>query len=164
MAIAPLCIIQARLHSTRLERKMLLPLGGHPVLWWAWEETRKAHFYSHVVIACPVADESALQGAFTREPVTFFPYTGDEADVLGRFHACAHAHRTEPDAEIVRITPDDFPVDLTRERCTLAALDHWHATVTNPFHREHIGHLFPPRIELNTAEDYERLKERYETR
>ena len=31
--IPPLAIVPARLASTRLERKMLLDLGGHPLIW-----------------------------------------------------------------------------------------------------------------------------------
>lgn len=155
--IAPLCIIQARVASTRLPEKMLLPLGGHAVLWWAWDTACRFLPPGRVVIACPLADVRALRVAVPL--ADFYGHAGNDHDVLERFVACAHLYGA---SDIYRVTPDDIPIDLTREHCTLAQLDHWHATVTDPHVREHIGLLFPPRIEINTQADYEAALKRLE--
>ncbi len=152
--VAPLAIIQARLHSTRLPNKMLLPLGGHPLLWWAWDAAWDV--FDHVVIACPLGDQATFQQALPH--ATVFGWDGPEWDVLGRLHACAHEYAYQPDTPIVRITPDDFPIDVFRERCTLAQLDVWHASVTDRGDRENVGNLFPGRREINDAVDYEAVK------
>lgn len=158
----PLAIIQARLHSTRLPNKMLLPVDGQPLLWWAWNTMGCILGFDHVVIACPLDDAGRFAAAIRlpdRLP-TIFAWEGNENDVLGRLHDCAHHWCSEPSSVILRITPDDFPVDVLRETCTLAELDHWNATVTDPKLREHIGLLFPKRIEINVQEDYDAVVRR----
>jgi hypothetical protein len=151
--VKPLAIIQARLASTRLPNKMLLPLGGKPVLWWAWYEAMR-WFRDQVVIATTAADVAAIRAAVPRAYV--YGWEGPENDVLGRFHACAQQFLGHD--IIYRITPDDFPIDVNREWFTPTQLDYWHTTVTDPRYREHIGLLLPKRIELNTEADYEAAK------
>lgn len=112
----------------------------------------------NTVIACPAADWDAFNAAVPMAKI--YGYDGAENDVLGRFHAAAHFYRAAPASIIARITPDDSPIDVFRERCTLAQLDHWHATVTDAETREHIGRLFPPRIEVNTQADLEAVRAR----
>ncbi len=46
-----LCVIPARLHSTRLPRKVLQPLGGKPLLWFAWHHAQACDLLDEVVIA-----------------------------------------------------------------------------------------------------------------
>jgi hypothetical protein len=159
-----LVIIQARLNSTRLPGKMLLPIGGKPLIRWAVDVATKffgGDYYDHVVVACPLADAKAIQATCRGEDV--FGWDGPESDVLGRFMACASQSQYQPFLpDIIRITPDDFPIDVTREYFTFAQLKHWHATVTDPHLREHIGLLIPQRIEINTQADYEEARKRVE--
>lgn len=152
-----LAIIQARLGSHRLPNKMLLPVGGKPVIRWAWEDACAVFGAEHVVVAVPAYTQETFSLPRTIRDFggRVFAYDGEENDVLGRFHACAHAYRHDPSDVIARITPDDFPIDPLRERFTLGWLDEMHATVTDPELREHIGHLLPGRTEINTPEDYE---------
>jgi hypothetical protein len=157
-----LAIIQARIHSMRLPKKMLLPIGGKPLIRWQWEYTCKA-VRALTVLACPLSDRPTFVKVLGKR-AAIFGYYGAEDDVLGRFHACAHHYKQHAEDGIIRITPDDFPVDITRERFTLAELDHWHATVTAPYPREHIGLLIPQRIEINTQEDYELARARVKKR
>ncbi|MBN1897552.1 MAG: 3-deoxy-manno-octulosonate cytidylyltransferase [Spirochaetes bacterium] len=45
------CVIPARLASTRLKDKMLLPINGKPLLWYTWSHTMKSRS-DEVFIAC----------------------------------------------------------------------------------------------------------------
>jgi hypothetical protein len=157
--IPPLAIVQARMHSTRLPGKMLLHLGGKPLIQWAWEAAVEAFGEENVVVATPFTPENKPIGDWVCSVNgQGFGWEGPEWDVLGRFHAVAHAFRDDPGSVIVRITPDDFPIDTERERFTLGWLDERYATVVDPRFREHIGLLLPQRIEINTPEDYEAAK------
>lgn len=156
--IPPLAIIQARVHSSRLPYKMLRPVGGHPLIWWAWSAACRVFDDNNVVVACPAPDVDRLQQVLP--DATLFGWEGDENDVLGRLHACAHRNRTDPTAIIWRITPDDYPIDPFREGCTLAELDELQATVRGVASREHVGTLFKQRIEVNTEADLRELRAR----
>lgn len=162
MTPPPLAIVQARIGSTRLPRKMLLDLGGHPLVYWAWNAARIAFGDEHTVVAMPASAEndelaSVVEGFGGR----VFRWAWPENDVLGRFHACAHTYRWHPDSVIVRVTPDDplksvthlirvaagerLPVELGGEAFTLAMLDNAHeCEVSYPpgwnKKREHLTH------------------------
>lgn len=162
-----ICIIQARLHSTRLPNKMLLAIQGKPILQHAWEMACEVFGPDRVVIACPADDLDALHAPIPHAQM--YGYTGAVNDVLGRFIACARHYGAEV---IYRVTPDDWPIDATRERVTLAMLEVWDDKLRTGTRwanrdsprvlREHIGHLFPPRVEINSRADYEGLKTRVE--
>jgi hypothetical protein len=139
----PLVIIQARLASTRLPNKMLCELGGQTLIERAWTRACEAFGEDDCVVAIPKGDEDGPLGAeLDRIGANVFAWDGDERDVLGRFHACAHTYRWKPDATIVRYTPDDplksaehlwrvvngerLPVELGGEAFTLAMLDAAH--------------------------------------
>lgn len=116
--IPPLCIIQARYHSTRLPGKMLLTLPAQldPLDDVVTEETLIARavrlatdaFGCHVCAAIPESDMDGPLGAeLERTGVTIFTWRGYEWDVLRRFVNCALQYRWHPDAVIHRWTPDD---------------------------------------------------------
>ena len=144
MTIPDLCIIQARLHSTRLPQKMLLTLGGETLIARAWSFAVAAFGKDNCVVAIPAGDVgSALGEEVWKIGASWDAYDGDEQDVLGRFAACAHARRWHQDSVIFRYTPDDafkdidamrrvangerLPVELGGEAFTLAMLDEAHA-------------------------------------
>lgn len=155
--ISPLAIVQARIGSKRLPRKMLLDLGGHPVVWWAWNAARVAFGGAHTVVAIPgntANDELAdVVQAFGGE---VFRWDGPEDDVLGRFYHCAHHYRWHPASVIVRVTPDDpwkmpsamqlvaqgvrMPVEVGGEAFTLGMLTKAHEQSWKQ--REHLSHIF----------------------
>ena len=157
-----LAIIQARLASRRLTRKMLLPINGHPLLWFAWKDCLELFGPANVVIACPATDHPSIANALPYARI--HGWSGPETDVLGRLHWAAHLERHDPHDLICRITPDDFPIDPLRERCTLGWLDEQQMIVPEGHaHREHVGFLFPRRVEINENDQYEALKRRLET-
>lgn len=157
-------IIQARMGSTRLPGKVLMPLGGTTVLGCVIERVRSAAL-DDVVVATSrlpdddrVADFAAASGARV--------WRGDERDVLGRFQGAA----ADVDAEIVvRVTADcplidgaliaqmlgdfdhgdpadylsntltrTYPRGLDAEIFTRAALDRAAAEARLPYEREHV--------------------------
>lgn len=140
MNIPPLCIIQARYHSTRLPGKMLLTLGGETLIARACKRARFVFGPEHCVVAIPATDsDGPLGDELRRLSANVFAWNGDESDVLTRFWACAHTYRWHPDSVIVRYTPDDhrkdvgslrrvadgerLPVEQGGEAFTLAMLD-----------------------------------------
>jgi 3-deoxy-manno-octulosonate cytidylyltransferase (CMP-KDO synthetase) len=50
------CVIPARLESSRLPRKLLLPLGEKPVIRHVWEQAMQATDISRVIVACDHQD------------------------------------------------------------------------------------------------------------
>ncbi len=52
------CVIPARLGSTRLPRKLLRTIAGKPILQWVYEHAKQARLVSRVIVACD--DESLI--------------------------------------------------------------------------------------------------------
>lgn len=177
----PLAIVQARIASTRLPRKMLLDLRGRPLVYHAWKSAVMAFGPDHVVCALPASPENdelaeAIEGFDGR----VFRWDGPEYDVLGRFWHCAHTYRWRPDSVIVRVTPDDprknprlmvrvangerLPVEQSCEAFTLAELDAAHHTPKAE--REHLTKVLfsvppppaPPGVwTVDTEADYQAM-------
>ena len=187
MNTGTLCIIQARLGSTRLPDKMLLPLGGESLIARAWRMATDTFGDESVVIACPAADVDTFTAEVPHAEI--FGWDGPADDLLGRFYACANRYRWHPDTVIVRWTPDDpfksvrhcleveagarHPVELGCEAFTLQMLRRANA-MTAPEElgiREHLSRhpmLFagsaPPCPEgvwtIDTEADYEAAQAR----
>jgi spore coat polysaccharide biosynthesis protein SpsF len=100
-------IIQARMGSSRLPGKVLLPLGERTVLENVVERSRLISGVSHVIVATSTlfGDDAIVQ--WCREhKVTCF--RGSEEDVLARYYECAKEY--SPDY-VIRITADCPYVD-----------------------------------------------------
>ncbi len=102
-----LCIIQARMGSTRLPGKVLRPLAGKPVLEHVVTRVRACRLISTVLVATSdkPADD-AIQSFADRIGVRCF--RGSESDVLDRF---AQAAESVELPHIIRITADCPLVD-----------------------------------------------------
>lgn len=139
--IPPLAIVQARIGSTRLPRKMLLELGGKPLIWHAWNAAINAFGVENVVTAIPASEENDELAEVVRGfgVGQVFRWDGPESDVLGRLLACARTYRWRDESVIVRVTPDDpwkneiamakvaagarLPVEIGAEAFTLEMLE-----------------------------------------
>ena len=165
MNIAPLCIIQARLNSTRLPRKMLLELDGETLIARAVRLAGLIFYPQHVIVAIPIADaDGALAGELERLNANVYAHDGPDWDVLARYWHAATRYRWHPDAIIHRWTPDDpfkdaqhvrkvldgerWPVEQGGEAFTLQMLTRAHQRTSpdDQAMREHIGNhpmLFP---------------------
>lgn len=104
-------IIQARMQSTRLPGKILLPMPfskGKPLLSWIIDELKKSKFDSKIIVATSVNEENDVLRSFC--DVNFIGcFRGDEENVLSRFTAIAK--REDFDC-IVRLTADNPILDI----------------------------------------------------
>ena len=100
-------VVQARMGSTRLPGKILMPLAGKPILGHVLERAAAFQGVDHVVVATtdrPVDD--VVEEWATKQSWSVF--RGSETDVLGRFFDAAIEN--EADA-VVRITADNPAID-----------------------------------------------------
>lgn len=95
-------IIQARMGSTRLPSKVLLPLLDQPLLWWDVHRVRQSRLIDEVVIATTTdSRDDAIVALCSTEGWAYF--RGSEDDVLDRYYQAAQAYQANV---IVRITSD----------------------------------------------------------
>jgi spore coat polysaccharide biosynthesis protein SpsF (cytidylyltransferase family) len=95
-------IIQARMGSTRLPGKVLMDIGGKPMLQHVIERAQQIQGVDQVVVATTnKPDDVAIVELASRLNVATFG--GDEQDVLGRFCHAAVIHGADA---IVRLTGD----------------------------------------------------------
>lgn len=102
-----IAIIQARMGSSRLPGKVLLPLAGKEVLSHIHERLRHCAGVDQVVVATtasaadkPVVDFCAERG------IEVFAFAGPQDDLLGRYIACAESYG----ADIVVMVCGDCPL------------------------------------------------------
>jgi len=96
------CIIQARLASTRLPRKLLADVGGRTVLQLVLQRARAIDRIGKVGLAVPENEVGELHQVATDAGAEFV-FGGHPTDVLQRYADCA---RTLGADVIVRITGD----------------------------------------------------------
>lgn len=96
-----LAIIQARLGSRRLPRKVLAPINGVPMVECVVRRVRAVPSIDHVVVATPIADAEAIQAVVSCDVIGV---RGDPMDVLQRY-ACVARQLPWYDP-IVRVTAD----------------------------------------------------------
>jgi len=101
------CIIQARMGSTRLPAKVMKPLLDKPILWWDMHRVQKAHYIDEIVIATTteVADDAIADYC---DENGWSYYRGSEDDVLDRYYQAATMYQADV---IVRITSDCPMID-----------------------------------------------------
>lgn len=104
-------IIQARMQSSRLPGKVLMPLplwGAKPLLMWVIEELRKSKHCGEIVIATSKNKENDLLESFCiKNKITCF--RGEEDDVLSRFIKIL---RDADYNTVVRLTADNPIIDI----------------------------------------------------
>ncbi len=95
-------IAQARIGSTRLPGKVMMPLGGRPVLAWVVTALRAVPSIDTVVIATSTleADNVISEWCFSNGVACF---RGSESDVLDRFYQCAKFFKADV---VLRLTCD----------------------------------------------------------
>ncbi len=92
-----LCVIPARLESTRLPRKLLRTIDGKPLIQFAYEHAKSAKSVGRVLVACDHESIKSCVEAF-----------GGEAVLTGTHHTSG----TERIAEVARKIPAEIIVNL----------------------------------------------------
>ncbi|NNE21962.1 MAG: glycosyltransferase family protein [Rhizobiales bacterium] len=159
------CIIQARMGSSRLPGKVMKPLAGKPALWHVVDRAGRCRLIDEIVIASTTEPADQRIVDYCKDQgwnVT----RGSESDVLERYHQTAIAYAADI---VIRITSDcplidpgiltrlireftagdvdymstnypsrTFPVGCDCEIMTVEALDRAHKEATAPYDREHV--------------------------
>lgn len=171
-------IVQARMGSSRLPGKVLMPILGRPMLLHQMDRLRRTTRSDGLVVATTTSPrDDGLAATLTDDGVDVF--RGSEQDVLSRYALCAEAHEAET---ILRVTGDcpmvdptlidelidyfhnatpsldyagihtgTYPRGLDCEIMSRAALDAAHAEATHVEHREHVTpflHRQPDRFRI----------------
>ena len=100
-------IIQARLTSTRLPKKIMLDLCGKPLLWHVVERVMQAQLIDDIVLAIPDSFSNDRLESFVKQ-FDWNVFRGSENDVLSRYYHAAIQFKADV---IVRITSDCPLVD-----------------------------------------------------
>lgn len=111
-------IIQARMASSRLPDKVLLDIGGEPMLARVYQRTQRARWVDQVVVATTTdpGDDPITELCAART----YPYVrGSTTDVLDRYYQAARKFDADV---IVRITADCPLIDPEVIDVTVAAL------------------------------------------
>ena len=119
-------VIQARMRSTRLPGKVLLPLGpdNKSVLWWMATRASLADSVDEVWVATTIDPENQPlcrpeKGRKFKFPNNVFRYNGDEDDVIGRVLACAKFAKADI---IIDLTADCPMIDPGHIDCLVRLL------------------------------------------
>jgi spore coat polysaccharide biosynthesis protein SpsF (cytidylyltransferase family) len=161
--VKTIVIVQARLGSTRLPRKVLADICGKPMIQHVIERAREINNVDRVVLAVHGSDVDELYPSAKASSI--FAHSGDQSDVLGRFYYAALPYK--PDV-ILRVTGDcplidpvlcndvrclvptthpygtldtrrsGFPDGLDCEAFTMEMLEMAHERATDPYDREHV--------------------------
>jgi spore coat polysaccharide biosynthesis protein SpsF len=100
-------IIQARLTSTRLPKKILRNLDDKPLLWHVVERVKQAKMIDRIVLAIPDSSSNDDLELFVKQ-FDWHLFRGSEDDVLSRYYHAATQFKADV---IVRITSDCPLVD-----------------------------------------------------
>ena len=125
-------IIQARMDSSRLPGKALLPVVGKPMLVLLLERLRMVKNASSIVVATTERSSDDAICSVVRD-VGVEVYRGSEDDVLGRFHECAASRKWK---RIVRVTADCpllDPVILDEALDLASSLPENHFVTNSPY-------------------------------
>ncbi|MFZ5862542.1 MAG: cytidylyltransferase domain-containing protein [Nitrospirota bacterium] len=99
-------VVQARMGSTRLPGKVLMPLGGTTLLGWIVTRLRELPRPLVVATSHQVQDDAIVREC---ERIDVACFRGSEHDVLDRYYQCARAHRF---AHVIRLTGDNPCPDI----------------------------------------------------
>lgn len=157
-------IVQARMGSTRLPGKVLLPVGGRPLLSYQLERLRNCRRADRIVVATSDLPADDAIAAFCERESTA-AVRGPELDVLARFALAAQGSGADT---VVRVTadcpllepalvdqaikafsagdcdylsnmqPPSWPYGMAVEVMTRRALDEAAAEARDPAEREHV--------------------------
>lgn len=167
-------IIQARVGSTRLPRKVFADIQGKPLIWHVVERLKRSKYLDKIIIATTTStSDSEIVNWAKNNGIDCF--RGSEKNVLERYFRTAEHFTVDT---IVRITADDpfkdyqvmdkviekyksmgvdlacnnypptYPEGLDIEVFSMNALQQAYLKVTSDYHREHVTQYF---YEMNNS-------------
>lgn len=97
-----ICIIQARMGSTRLPGKSLMDLNGRPSLDWVYKRVCQSKLIDKVIVA---TSEDSIDDEIEKFCIDnkIHCFRGDNLDVLDRYYKCASHYKA---SVVVRVTGD----------------------------------------------------------
>ena len=159
-----LAIVQARMGSTRLPNKVMLPINGVPLIELLLHRLALAKRIDHIIVATSNSHGDKPLAAHVRG-LGYKVFEGSESNVLERFYQAAKAHEPEivvritgdcplVDPELVdamianfaiqkvdylsNVTPPTFPDGLDVEVFTFSSLEQAARNAVTPDEREHV--------------------------
>ena len=159
-------IIQARLGSFRLPKKMLMDLNGSTLIEWVIRRAQKSKLIDSILVVIPNTKENDKLNDYIQSlGITVF--RGSEDDVLGRFYESCVNHSVDTILRICGDNPFVCPKELDRlisfyfsndcdyaynhipknnrypdgfgaEICSFLTLEKIHINASKADHREHI--------------------------
>ncbi len=102
-----LCIIQARMGSSRLAGKVMMPLAGKEVIWHVYNRVLHCDQIDKIVVATSDRTQDDALAEYCQSQ-NWLVFRGSETDVLSRFVGAAKLY---PATNVVRITSDCPLVD-----------------------------------------------------
>jgi len=103
------CIVQARMGSTRLPGKVLMDVAGQPMLGQVLRRLHACNSIDEIVVATSRRSEDDSLAAYVKTQGVGV-YRGSDSDVLGRYVGAARATNAEV---VVRVTGDCPLIDPT---------------------------------------------------
>lgn len=100
-------IIQARMGSTRLPGKVMMPIEGKPLLYYVINQVRHSKKLSNIIVATTNLKEDEIIVNFVNS-LGVDCYVGNAQDVLDRYYCCAKEFKIDV---IVRISGDSPLID-----------------------------------------------------
>lgn len=102
-----ICVVQARMGSTRLPGKALMDVIGKPMLWHIADRLRYSRLIDRTIVATSTnSKDDAIEACCRQYGLQF--YRGSEQDLVGRFYEAVRPYDARA---IVRITADCPLVD-----------------------------------------------------
>ena len=102
------CIIQARMGSSRLPGKVMMMIDGTPMVGHCLNRLKLANSIDEIVLATTDLDEDNDLYAYVEGIEGVSQFRGDAEDVLSRYRQCADRHEADI---IIRATADNPLVD-----------------------------------------------------
>ena len=165
------CIVQARMGSTRLPKKSMLTLGDEPLIVHVLKRAALSKRLDSLVLATTQLPEDDVLES-TAKSLGFLVYRGHQSDLVDRYYNAATKFNAET---IVRVPADNplihpteidriidyflrnevdfasnigplwgngYPDGLGAEVFSMTKLRELHNNLTDPFHREHVTSYF----------------------
>lgn len=157
-------IVEARMGSTRLPGKTLLPIAGQPAIKMLIERLRMSERIDTIILATTVnPEDDAIEQFCSKNQVVCF--RGSSDDVLGRVYTAAKLHGTEVVVEVTGDCPlldpwlidecidiflksdfdylsnflvQSYPPGIDVQIFTYGALERMHLMARDPKFREHV--------------------------